>query len=364
MQFILLLVACLHSAGGATHSWKAYYAATTGLSQFPEFVALNLIDDQLMGYFDSKTNHFQSQFQWMEDNLGKEYEERQTNILLGHTATFKNNIHIAMERFNQTQGVHTFQEMYGCEWDDQTGAINAFRQYGYDGEDFLTLDFKQMRWTTPVWQAVITLQKWSNDKGFIESDMNYFRSECIEWLQKYLEYGKSSLNKTVSPQVSLLQKSSSSPVVCHVTGFYPSGIKISWQKNGQDHDEDVELGELLPNADGTFQKTSTLNVIPEEWKNNKFRCVVEHQGETRAADETILTNDDSLPIGLIAGVVVALLLLVVIGVAGYMVYHKKKGFKPALMMDRTAPLMKFHKHKDETGCVGGMKMKKLCLSHC
>ncbi len=61
-------------------------------------------------------------------------------------------------------------------------------------------------------------------------------------------------------------------------------------KNGQDHHEDVDLGELLPNEDGTFQRTSELKVTPEEWKKNKFICVVEHQGKTMTADE-IRTNN-------------------------------------------------------------------------
>ncbi len=80
--------------------------------------------------------------------------------------------------------------------------------------------------------------------------------------------------------MSLLQKSSPSQFLCHATGFYPSGITISWQKNGQDHDEDVDLGELLPNEDGTFQKTSSITVTPEEWKKNEYKCVVEHQDKT------------------------------------------------------------------------------------
>nr|NP_001070109.1 major histocompatibility complex class I UHA precursor [Danio rerio]AAI24258.1 Zgc:153138 [Danio rerio]AAI64146.1 Zgc:153138 protein [Danio rerio] len=322
----LLLVVCLQYASGATHSWKAYYTATTGLTEFPEFVALNVIDDQLMGYFDSKTNRFKSQFQWMEDNLGKEYDEQETNILQGHTASFKNNVKVAMERFNQTQGVHTNQRMYGCEWDDETGAINGFFQDGYDGEDFLSLDLKELRWISPVQQGLMTTQKLNNDRANTEYYKNYFTTECIEWLQKYLQYGKSSLQKTVSPHVSLLQKSS--PVVCHATGFYPSGIKISWQKNGQDHDEDVDLGELLPNEDGTFQKASTLKVNSDELKNNKFTCVVEHQGEieTRAIE-------DSVSVGLIAGVAVAVLLVIVIAVAGFMMYRKKKGYKPANSSD-------------------------------
>ncbi len=89
----------------AIHSWKAYYTGTTGLSEFPEFVALNLIDDQLMGYFDSKSNRFKSQFKWMEDNLGKDYDDRQTNALQGYPASFKINVQILMDRFNQTQGM-------------------------------------------------------------------------------------------------------------------------------------------------------------------------------------------------------------------------------------------------------------------
>ncbi|TRZ04078.1 hypothetical protein DNTS_009695 [Danionella cerebrum] len=274
----LLLVNGLHIASGAIHSWKAFYTGASGLTEFPEFVALNLVDDQLMGYFDSKTNHFKSQFQWMADNLGEAYDERQTNILKGHEATFKNSVRIVMERFNQTQGVHTFQQMYGCQWDDETGATDAFWQYGYDGEDFVSLDFKEFRWISPVPQGVPTVQKWNNDRGMIEYEKNYFSTVCIDWLKKYLEYGKSSLQKTAPPEVSVLQKSSS--VSCHATGFYPSGVTITWKKNGEEHHEDVDLGQLLPNADGTFQKTSTLRVSSEELKNNKFSCEVEHQGET------------------------------------------------------------------------------------
>ncbi|XP_051729029.1 major histocompatibility complex class I-related gene protein-like isoform X1 [Ctenopharyngodon idella] len=328
MQSVILLVVALHVASGAIHSWKAYYTGTTGLSEFPEFVALNLIDDQLMGYFDSNTNRFKSQFKWMEDNLGKNYDEQETNTLQGYPAAFKNNIKVVMERFNQTQGVHTFQEMYGCEWDDQTRATNGFIQDGYDGEDFLSLDLKEMRWISPVQQGFITVQKWNKDSAYIESDKNYFSSVCIEWLKKYLEYGKSSLQKTVSPQVSLLQKDPSSPVTCHATGFYPSGVTITWMKNGQEHHEDVDLGELLPNEDGTFQKTSTIRVTPDEWKKNEFSCVVEHQGKTVTEDKIRTNNGESVSIGIIVGALAAVVLLIIIAVAGYVVYKKKQGFKP------------------------------------
>ncbi len=118
----------------------------------------------------------------------------------------------------------------------------------------------------------------------------YYKKECIaiilfECCRLCLIYLFSIfinhlVSLSVSPQVSLLQKSSPSSVVCHATGFYPKEVTISWQKNGQDHDEDVDLGELLSNEDGTFQKTSTLRVSPDELKKNEYSCVVEHQGKT------------------------------------------------------------------------------------
>ncbi|KAK6323738.1 hypothetical protein J4Q44_G00060770 [Coregonus suidteri] len=81
-------------------------------------------------------------------------------------------------------------------------------------------------------------------------------------------------------------------VTCHATVFYPSGVMVIWQKDGHDQHEDVEYGETLPNNNGTFQKSTHLTVTSEEWKNNKYQCVVQvtgikgglHQGATRGLE--------------------------------------------------------------------------------
>ncbi|TRY89783.1 hypothetical protein DNTS_010942 [Danionella cerebrum] len=278
MKLLALLLIGVHLANARTHSLKYFYTAVSGDISFPEFTAVGLVDEGQFMYFDSNTNNAVPKTEWMRQNEGADYWDSQTQGLIGQHQSFKNNIQVAKERFNQSQGVHTFQQMYGCQWDDETGAKDAFRQFGYDGEDFLSLDLKEFRWISPVPQGVPTVQKLNNDRGLIEYEKNYFSTVCIDWLKKYLEYGKSSLQKTAPPEVSVLQKSSS--VSCHATGFYPSGVTITWKKNGEEHHEDVDLGQLLPNADGTFQKTSTLRVSSEELKNNKFSCEVEHQGET------------------------------------------------------------------------------------
>ncbi|RXN37595.1 MHC class I [Labeo rohita] len=200
--------------------------------------------------------------------------------------------------------------MYGCEWDDQTGATNGFRQEGFDGEDFLFLDLQEMRWISPVQQGIPTVQKWNNNRAHLEARKHYFSSQCIESLKKYVKYGKSSLEKT---------------------SFYPSGVTITWMRNDQEHYEDVVVGELLPNEDGTFQKTSTITVTPDEWKNSKYSCVVEHQGTIKTASE-IRTNPGAPdPFGLIFGVIAVAILLVIIAFVGFMVYRQQRVSKAGFL---------------------------------
>ncbi|KAK9958007.1 hypothetical protein ABG768_012191 [Culter alburnus] len=301
------------------------HLANAEVDSFPEYTAVGMVDDIPFVYFDSNIKRMIPKTEWIKENEGADYWNRESQRESAYIPAFKNNIQIAMQRFNQSAGVHTLQLMYGCKLDDQTGAKDALVQFGYDGEDLISLDFKEMRYITPVQQGIPSVQKWNNDKGRMENDKHYFSSECIDWLKKYLDYGKSSLKKTVSPQVSLLQKYPSSPVLCHATGFYPSGVTITWMKNGREHHEDVDLGELLPNEDGTFQKTSSLRVTPDEWKKNQFSCVVEHQGKTKTEDEIRTIGGDSVPIGIIVGALAAVVLLILIGAAGYAVYKKKQG---------------------------------------
>ncbi|KAI4893330.1 hypothetical protein NFI96_027820 [Prochilodus magdalenae] len=161
-----------------------------------------------------------------------------------------------MKLFNQTKGVHTWQLMLGCELGDD-GTFRIHSDYSYDGEDFLSLDPSTLTWTASNDVAVIIKQEWERTTKAINFKM-FLEDNCIKRLQKHVDHGRATLEGRVRPKVYLFQKDSSSRVVCHATGFFPKAVSITWQKNGEEVHEDVELREThSPQPMKHFQEQSS-----------------------------------------------------------------------------------------------------------
>nr|AAG29241.1 MHC class I antigen [Ictalurus punctatus] len=333
MKALIFLTFSLHLSSAVTHSLQYVYTAVTPGINFPEFIVVGQVDGQQFGYYDSKIRKMIPKTEWIQkiNADDADYWNTQTQILQGAQETFKVGVDTLMQRFNQTAGVHTWQMMCGCKRDDNA-TTRGYSQYGYDGEDFISLDLKTLTYTAAKSQALITKNKWDNDPDMTVSRKNYLEKECIEWLQKYVGYGRETLERKVRPEVSLFQEEESSPeVVCHATGFFPKTVMITWQKDGEDVHEDVELRETLPNQDGSFQKRSILTVSAEDLQKHTYTCVIQHSSlekEIVLNQEVIrILNPGGVPIGIIVGVVALLLVLVVV-VAGIVVWKKNSGFKP------------------------------------
>ncbi|XP_047238757.1 class I histocompatibility antigen, F10 alpha chain-like [Girardinichthys multiradiatus] len=314
-------------AGGNT---SLVYTASSGISNFPDYVSLGLVDDVQISCCDSNTRVNKPSQEWMRkvEEEDPQYWESETKVCLKNQNTFKRIIDIAKQLFNQTEGVHVYKKMMGCEWDSETGMIKGYDQYGYDGEDFTALDLMSETWTAPKQEAIRTKHKW--DRDVFEKE--YLTKDCIDWLKKYVNYGRSFLMRSDLPRMSFLQKTSSSPVSCHATGFYPNRAEMFWRKDGVKDPEGVVKGKILPNNDGTFQMTVDINlssVSPEDWR--KYECVFQLSGEkeflSKVEKAKIRTNEAPFSF-MIIPITVAVVVLAVIAVIGFILYKKKNAKCP------------------------------------
>jgi len=89
-----------------------------------------------------------------------------------------------------------YQRMSGCEYDNETEDSRGFDEYGYDGEDFISLDLKENRYITHVPQAIPTVMKWNNNRAQLKYLKQYYDYECVYWLKEFLHLYKDTFNKT------------------------------------------------------------------------------------------------------------------------------------------------------------------------
>ncbi|KAG7318647.1 hypothetical protein KOW79_018402 [Hemibagrus wyckioides] len=318
-----------------THSLQFLYTAVTSGIHFPEFTAVGLLDGEQVLYYDSNIRKMIPKTEWMKkisvddpDYWNREMEKQQDE-----QNTFKSYLSYVMQSFNQTEGVHTLQRMYGCELHDD-GTTRGYFLDGYNGEDFIGLDLNTGTWTADEPQAEIIKKVWESTGHEVIYWKNYLERDCIDCIKKFVSNVRERkvlflplCVSAVPPTASVIQKHSPSPeVVCHATGFFPKEVMISWRKDGEDVNEDVELRETLPNQDGSFQKRSILKVPAEDLQKHTYTCVIQHSSLKEELVLEVPKGGGLMPI--IVGVLVALVVLVAV-VAGIMVWKKKNsGFRP------------------------------------
>lgn len=332
---LLLLISCCHVASPVIHSLKHVYMASYGVPNFPDFLAVVFVDGYQTDRYDSVTKRTVPTQDWMSQVTADdpEYWKRQTLYWEGQEQIGRVNIDVLKERFNHTEGIHVIQVLNGCEWDDETGDVNGFGLISYDGDDILILDMNAQRWIATKPQLLRSQHKWNNDKSWLAFMEHRLIQECPVRLKNSLDYGKSALQRTELPFLSLLRKTPSSPVTCHATGFYPDRAVLFWSRDGEELHEHVDHGELLHNHDGTFQMSVVLDlslVKADEWW--RYECVFQLAG----VEEDIITKLDpavirtnwvekpdvtTLCVTLSSVVAVAVVFTVAIGVT---LYKKKK----------------------------------------
>uniref|UniRef100_A0A8C6SEK9 MHC class I antigen n=1 Tax=Neogobius melanostomus TaxID=47308 RepID=A0A8C6SEK9_9GOBI len=241
------------------HTLRYFETASSQISGFPQFVGVGLVNDLVIMHYDSNTKRLVPKQEWMNNVTEEEPQhwEDETQVCLNLEQAGKVSIENVKQRLNVTGGSHLYQWMKGCDWDDETDEIRGYYQDAFDGEDFISLDWTTQTWVASKPQAFATKLSWERN-GVAARWKNYFDHVCAEYLKKFMRYGEKTLKRKELPEVWFLQKSSSSPVTCFASGFYPDRAVLFWTKDGEELLED--WGEILPNHDGTFQTSVSLDL--------------------------------------------------------------------------------------------------------
>ncbi|KAK1783960.1 hypothetical protein P4O66_022615 [Electrophorus voltai] len=96
----------------ATHSMQYIVTAVTPGISFPEHTEVGLMDGEPFVYYDSNIRKIIPKTEWIKNNEGEDYWDRETKRNQATQETFKANIAIAMSRFNQTKGKKNIWNVY------------------------------------------------------------------------------------------------------------------------------------------------------------------------------------------------------------------------------------------------------------
>uniref|UniRef100_A0A2K6E6F5 Ig-like domain-containing protein n=1 Tax=Macaca nemestrina TaxID=9545 RepID=A0A2K6E6F5_MACNE len=269
--------AMLLSSPPGSHSWRYFSTSVSrpGRGE-PRFISVGYVNDTQFVRFDSDaaSPRMEPRAPWVEQE-GPEYWDPETRNAEGHAQTHRENLRTLLRYYNQSEaGSHTIQRVFGCDLGPDGRLLRGYNQHAYDGKDYIALNEDLRSWTAADTAAQNTQRKWEA-AGVAEEWSVYLEGECLEWLRRYLENGKETLQRADTrdpPPIS----DHEATLRCWALGFYPAEITLMWQRDGEDQTEDTQLVETRPAGDGTFQKWAAV-VVPSG-EQQRYTCHVQHKG--------------------------------------------------------------------------------------
>ncbi|XP_035238167.1 major histocompatibility complex class I-related gene protein-like isoform X2 [Anguilla anguilla] len=325
---LFLLQATVTVVNTGSHSIWAFATFIHGQTQFPEFSILAFVNDLQVLYYDRNINKLISR---SGPNSTKGVEDIK---LLGANTVIED-IYNYMKRpshrerlfANHTGGVHVHQKLSGCVLDNDKSSLVMMRD-AYDGTEAMYFDMHNYT-VNPIWSQLI--QSTQAAEHFLMKLRNDYQPICIDILKYYLEKEKNIVLRKERPRVRLIQKTCRETgvvkVSCLATDFYPRHINLTMLRDDRPiPDEELILGEVLPNGDGTYQTRRTLSISSEIAREKHcYTCSVTHLALDNKLDIN-LEPGEGANVAVISSVVVVLVLVLVLifAILAFIVYKKRR----------------------------------------
>ncbi|XP_016117730.1 H-2 class I histocompatibility antigen, Q10 alpha chain-like [Sinocyclocheilus grahami] len=223
------------------HSLYYIYTALSKPVDLPgiyQFTAMALLDDIQIDYYNSEEQKKIPKQTWMKEKMQEDYWEKGTQSRKSKEQWFNVNIDILMKRMRHSESdLHVLQWRHGCEVEQQGDKLKfskAISEYTYDGENFLLFYIKESQWVTSVDAALPTKRKWDNVPILNQYTKGYLEKECVDWLNKFREYGDEKLRNGTPPDVHVFARKSTKTklkLICMATRFYPRDMMMTIRKS-------------------------------------------------------------------------------------------------------------------------------------
>uniref|UniRef100_A0A673MPB6 Ig-like domain-containing protein n=1 Tax=Sinocyclocheilus rhinocerous TaxID=307959 RepID=A0A673MPB6_9TELE len=272
------------------HSLYTAYTALSKPVDLPgiyQFTAMGHIQIIQIDYYNSEEQKKIPKQTWMKEKLYEDYWEKGTKLRKNKKQWLDENIDSLMKCMKQNESdLHVLQWRHGCEVEQQGSELafsKGISEYAYDGEDFISFDIAASQWVALGQAALPTKRKWDSVLILNQYTKGYLEKECVDWLNKFREYGDKELRKASPPDVHVFARKSSDEtklnLICMATGFYAKDMMMTIRKYRTPLPEnEIKSTEIRPNPNETFQIKNSVEIQEDE--EAEYDCFVSHRSLT------------------------------------------------------------------------------------
>ncbi|XP_027563079.1 class I histocompatibility antigen, F10 alpha chain-like, partial [Neopelma chrysocephalum] len=171
----------------------------------PQYLSLGYVDGILITRYDSERGRTEPLTPWMAAGAEPGYWDRETQINEWNRLMAATDLEILRDRYNWSGGLHTWQRLSGCDLLSD-GSVRGSDRFSFDGRDSISFELGSGSFVVADGAAQITKRNWELEGIMVDYWTNYLENICLEWLRKYVGYGREALERKDPPDVHVSGK--------------------------------------------------------------------------------------------------------------------------------------------------------------